>query len=105
MSKLILQLVSNILFDHVLIRSCWLNYLNVDVLAMVSAIGSMQNMEIKKTDGSIRDANFLEVMLVDSTLKEGEVSVLCVFVMVFNCRNNLSFVFHLDPSYFLGSRC
>ncbi len=60
---------------------------------------------VEKTDGSIRDANFLEVQLVDSTLKEGEESVLCVFDMVFNCRNNLSLVFHLGTSYFWGSRC
>ncbi len=77
----------------------------VDVLAVVPAIGSIQNMEIKKTDGSIRNANFLEVQLVDSTWKEGEVSVSCVCVMVFYCKKNLSFVFHLGPSYFLGPRC
>ena len=36
----------------------------------------------EKNDGSIRDATFLEFQLVDSTLKEGEVSDLCVCVMV-----------------------
>jgi hypothetical protein len=44
----------------------------------MTAVGSMQNLGMKKDDGTVRDANFLEVQLVDSTLKEIEVSILCV---------------------------
>ena len=68
------------------------------------AIGSIQNIEIKKTVGPIRNANFLEVQLVDSTWKEGEVSVFCERV-IFIAEKILSFVFHLGSSYFLGPRC
>ena len=41
-------------------------------------VGAMQNMEIKNSDDTIRDAAYLQVQLADANLKQSEViRVLC----------------------------
>ncbi|KZS10436.1 Replication a kda dna-binding subunit-like protein [Daphnia magna] len=47
---------------------------SINVLAVVSSVGAMQNMEIKKSYSTIRDAAYLEVQLVNPSLKQGEVT-------------------------------
>ncbi|KZR99776.1 Replication a kda dna-binding subunit-like protein [Daphnia magna] len=44
---------------------------SINVLGVVSSVGTMQNMEINNSDGTKRDAAYLEVQLVDSSLKQG----------------------------------
>lgn len=41
---------------------------------MISSVGSVQTIPIKNGDSTSRDAKYLEVQLIDSSLKEGEVS-------------------------------
>ncbi|XP_045032678.1 uncharacterized protein LOC116917090 [Daphnia magna] len=48
---------------------------SINVLCVVSSVGTMQNMEINNSDGTKRDAAYLEVQLVDSSLKQGQVPV------------------------------
>ncbi|KAK4017341.1 hypothetical protein OUZ56_032288 [Daphnia magna] len=48
---------------------------SINVLGVVSSVGTMQNMEIKNSDGTIRDAAYLEVQLVNSSFKQGQVPV------------------------------
>ncbi|KAK4028264.1 hypothetical protein OUZ56_017544 [Daphnia magna] len=48
---------------------------SINVLGVVKSVGTMQNMEINNSDGTKRDAAYLEVQLVDSSLKQGQVPV------------------------------
>jgi hypothetical protein len=73
----------------------FLNYLSdfLDALAFVSSVV----MAIKNSDGTIRNAVYLEVQLVDASLKEGEVIILF-------CRrrillNYLGFIFRFQSLY------
>ena len=96
-SKFVLGAVS----AFMLISSCvadrhrylvFLNYLSdfLDALAFVSSVV----MEIKNSDGTIRNAIYLEVQLVDASLKEGEViRLLCRPRIIMNC---LRFLFRFQ---------
>ena len=44
------------------------------MLAVISSLGVVQTISINNGDGTSRDAKYLEVMLIDSSLKESEVS-------------------------------
>ncbi|EFX77691.1 hypothetical protein DAPPUDRAFT_105965 [Daphnia pulex] len=48
---------------------------SINVLAVVKSIGAMQNMEIKNKDGTIRDAAYLEVQLVDRSLQHSQIPI------------------------------